>query len=63
MNKNTKARLKEHLKEQKRLGKRTSGYKARKHPYPQTTTRPDLANTSGYDSKGKYIGKPWSQCW
>lgn len=31
--------------------------------YPKVTHRPDLADTYGYDSKGKYIGKPWNQCY
>jgi len=31
--------------------------------YPKVETRPDLAGTYGYDLRGNYIGKPWSQCW
>jgi len=31
--------------------------------YPKVTARPDLAGTYGYDLKGRYIGKPWNQCY
>lgn len=63
MNKNTRFRLSLLVKALKGQGKRTSGFKARKQPYPHVDRRSDLAWSFGYDGAGKYIGKPWGECW
>jgi hypothetical protein len=63
MNRTTRARKEVELKTLKKLGRRTSGFKARKCDYPKNTTRTDLAGTYGYSDTGRYIGKPWGQCY
>ena len=63
MNKNTRSRLKLLVHSLKKQGRRTTGFKARKTPYPQHDKRPDLAGSFGYNYTGKYVGKPWATCW